>query len=66
MKKKKDRNEQTGISIFEKAKIVNRSVENGEKTWKFVKRVVIPTAVVGFAVLAYALFDVDVSGQARK
>ena len=66
MKKTKNQAGKSGISLFEKARIVNRSVKNTEKAWKLVKRVVIPAAVVGFAVLAYALFDVDVSRQARK
>ncbi len=66
MKKTKNQAGKSGISLFEKARIVNRSVENTEKAWKLVKRVVIPAAVVGFAVLAYAVFDVDVSRQARK
>ena len=52
--------------IIDRAKTVNKSIENGEKAVKLVKRFVIPAAVVGFAVLAYALFDIDVSGQARK
>ncbi|MBR6405443.1 MAG: hypothetical protein IKS18_04515 [Lachnospiraceae bacterium] len=66
MEKTKSKAGKSGISLFEKARIVNRSVENTEKAWKLVKRVVIPAAVVGFAVLAYAVFDVDVSRQARK
>ena len=66
MKKTINQAGKSGISLFEKARIVNRSVENTEKAWKLVKRVVIPAAVVGFAVLAYAVFDVDVSRQARK
>ncbi len=66
MEKTKSKAGKSGISLFEKARIVNRSVENTEKAWKLVKRVVFPAAVVGFAVLAYAVFDVDVSRQARK
>ncbi len=63
---KKAQKKTQGIGLFEKAKIINHSVDNGKEAWKLVRKFVIPAAVVGFAVLAYAAFDIDVSGQARK
>ncbi|MBR6322240.1 MAG: hypothetical protein IKR59_05175 [Lachnospiraceae bacterium] len=66
MKKKEQKNKVSSLNLIEKAKLVNQSVENGEKVMKFVKRIVIPAAVIGFAVLAYAVFDVDISDQAKK
>ena len=66
MKKKEQKKSPLSMNIFEKAKVVNQSVQNGEKMVKLVKRFVVPAAVIGFAVLAYAVFDVDISGQAKK
>ena len=36
MEKTKSKAGKSGISLFEKARIVNRSVENTEKAWKLV------------------------------
>jgi len=63
---KKTKKKTEAIGLFEKARIINHSVDNGKKAWKFVQKVLVPAAVVGFAVLTYAAFDIDVSGQARK
>ncbi len=64
----REKREHTGriSNLIDQAKTVNKSIENGEKAVKIIKRFVVPAVVIGFAVLAYAVFDVDITGQNRK
>ena len=53
-------------AVFDRAKTVNRSVENGEKIARAVKRYLLPAIAVGIVIVAYAAFDIDLSGQGRQ
>ena len=67
MKKKQSAKNDGKLNVlFDRAKTVNHSIDNAKQTVKFVKKVVLPALMIGAAVVSYAVFDKDISGQDLK